>query len=196
MAKREIEETEFLANQNLAAMLADVLNNKQAREMFLKAKKIARPNEPIPELDAAAPIQEDLGKLRTEIESLRKASEDAKTERDAAAKTAEFEAAWEKQKTKLKNQYGWLDDGIEKVVALATERGIPDLEAAAALYEKLNPPPAPVEPGGQSRWNLNEMPREDGTDLKRLFDSRGEDNSTLNKMINDTLAEVRGVARR
>ena len=195
MAKREIEEADLLAQQQVVGVVADIMNNAEARKLFLSSKKIARPNEPIPEIDAAAPIRADIDEMKKMLADEKKAREEERKAAEAARAQNEFESRWDKQRATLRDS-GWLAEGIEKVEKFAHERTIPDLEAAAALYEKLNPPAAPTEPMGRSFMDVfNPNPDED-TDMKKLLETRGNSEGLLNKMIGDALREVRGQPRR
>jgi hypothetical protein len=195
MAKREVEEADFLASQELVKLFADMLNNPDARKHVLTGKKIVRPNESIPEFDAAAPLRKEIDDLRKVMADDKKAREDAIAKADTDRKNAELHANWNKQKQGLRDA-GWLAEGIEKVEKLAFDRGIPDLDAAAALYEKLNPPAAPSEPVGRGFWENFGAPTDEDGDMKKLLDSRGQSEGLLNKMIGDALREVRGGQRR
>ena len=64
----------------------------------------------------------------------------ARAERD---RLSEFSSGWERQRRTLRDG-GWREEGITAVEKLAQERGIPDLEVAAAFFEKQNPPAQPV----------------------------------------------------
>lgn len=191
MAKREVEETDFLASQELVKLFADMLNNPDARKHVLTGKKIVRPHESIPEFDAAAPLARRLDELNKKIDDAEKARNEAIAKAAEEKKTAELHANWDKQKQALR-EAGWLAEGIDKVEKLAFDRGIPDLDAAAALYEKLNPPTAPHEPVGRGFWESFGTPTEEDGDMKKLLDSRGQSEGLLNKMIGDALREVRG----
>ena len=98
-----------------------------------------------PEIDAKEEVMTEVEKLRDELKAIQSARETEATQRDADKKTADFADSWSKQKQKLMRS-GYTDDGVAAVEKLAEERGIPDLEAAAALFEKLNPPAEPAHP--------------------------------------------------
>lgn len=194
MAKVEVDEAEWLASQQVTKLFADTLNNPESRRKILEAKKIVRPNEPVPEIDAAAPIQSELAKIREEIAADRKAREEAAAKAETESKTKEFQAAWDKQKQSLRADFD--DTGVEAIEKLAQERGIADLEAAALLYRKLHPEPTPVEPSGYGRWNTFEVPTDDTGDafMKKMIDSAGNNESALDAEIRAAIDSVRGAS--
>lgn len=195
MAKIEVEETDFLASQQLTKLFSDMLSDKEARDMVLKAKKKIRPNEPVPELDAAKPVYDEISKIRQELADDRRAREEEKSKAESEAKIRDFTANWNGQKSRLKNE-GWFDEDLDKVEKLAQDRGIPDFEAAAALYARLNPPPAPADPT-YSGFDILSAPDEgDQDDMKKLIESRGESTAALDSLIGKALKDVRGQNRR
>ena len=193
MPKIEVDETEWAAQQQVTKLVADMLNNPESRAQVLKAKKTVRPNEPVPEIDAAQRGYEEIAAIRKELEEDRKARIKEKEEADASKKAQEFESTWNKQKSSLRAD-GWLDDGIANIEKLAQERGIPDLEAAALLYKKLHPEPEPIQPSSYGRWNAFEMPSGDDNNsfMKKLIETHGDSESVLDNEIRAALNEVRG----
>lgn len=197
MAKIEVDETEVAASQQLTRLFADVLNNPEARKKFLEAKKVARPNEPIPEIDAAKPVVDMVSGVEKKLDEFLAAQRKEKEEENSAKRVAEFTASWDRSKAKLKAEEGWLDDGLEKVESFAKDRGIPDFEAAAALWLKQNPPPSPTEPSGYGRWDMFNAPSEGESDyMKKLLETRGESEAVVNNEIKAALAEIRGAGAR
>lgn len=64
---------------------------------------------------------------------------------------------------------GWQPEGIEKLKKLQVERSIPSPLDAAAVWEKLNPPPKPQVPStfAPQTWGIGAETNDD--DLKLLF---------------------------
>jgi len=93
------------------------------------------------------------------------------------AKLAERDAKAEEQRTlssldasfsRLKRSYGYNDEGIDKIKALMVDRSIPDPDAAAALFERLNPAPVQTRSSWEpDSWNLRDDAVE--TDVQGLF---------------------------
>lgn len=191
----EVDETEYLAQQQLAVHLANIMNNKDARVLLQKATKIVAPNASIPEIDAAEPIMAEVNKLKADLEAEKKARAEEKAQDEADRKARKFASRWESDKQALRDE-GWMDDAIAGVEKFAEEQGIPDLEAAALKYAKRHPVPAPVQPGGITNFNLFEPQAESDDSMKKLMDGRGDDSGALNSMINKALADVRGGNRR
>ena len=190
MPKIEIEETDFLASQATIRAVNGMLANPTARKLLLQARKTADPHANIPEIDAAVPVQSELAAFRTELaaERAERAAEKKVREEQDAINT--FKAGWERQKSQLRNA-GWRDEGIDAVVKHAEERGIPDLEVAAAHFEKLNPPPEPVQPSGSGSWGFLEGNTDDDAFVKKMIESKGDDEAALNAEINASLKEYR-----
>ena len=190
MATREIDETEFLQSQAVVQAVTGMLRNPAAKKLLLQARKTADPTASIPELDAVAPVQDELARIREEMAAERRAREEDKAARAEQERLAQFRDQWEGQKRALRNE-GWLDDGIAAVEKHARERGIPDLEAAAAHFQKLNPPPAPVVNANTS-WDFFETPPAEDKFVQRMIESKGGDDHALNAEINRTLQDIRG----
>lgn len=195
MPQIEVEEADFLAGKQVRETVAAMLKHPEARKMVLQAQKTVFPNVSIPEIDAAAPVSAELTKIQEEQAKLAKMIEDDKAQREAEKRTREFTNSMEAKKAKLRNE-GWTDEGIASVMKLAEERGSADLEAMAALHDKLHPPPELVAPG--ANYGLNSMFAEDATDtneMAALFNTKGEDPQALNALINKGLDEARGIKR-
>ncbi len=213
MATREIDESEFLASQATIKAVNEMLAHPEARSLLLHARKKANPSVVIPEIDAAAPIQNSVAAFKAEIAAEMKADREAraaelKAERDAreamaaerkaekeAAAQAElvskFHAEWDRQKGQLRAD-GWRDEGIAAIEKHAQERGIADLEIAAAHWEKLHPPAEPVTPNGSGSWGFMDGAPDDDKFMKAMIESRGEDDAALNSEINAALKDFRG----
>lgn len=193
MAKVEVDETEYAASQQVVRIFSEMLANPDARKKVLEAKKTVRPNEAIPEIDAAKPGFEAIDRLSKDFSDFRAELAKEKADREAAEKTAKFQSEWNASKEALKAD-GWLDDGIANIEKLAQERGIPDLEAAALLYRKLHPEPSPVEPSGYGRFAMFEMPSDADPQsyMKKLVETRGDSEAVLDAEIRAAINEVRG----
>lgn len=197
MPKVEIEEADLLANQQLARTIQAMMANPDARKRLLEAQKIVNPQAVTPK-DYQDEVREEVTKLRADIEADKKARDEAATKAESERKTQEFLAQWERAKANLREKYPDLNDkGIEEIENLAKTRGIPDLEAAGALFRELHPPATPAQPSGPSGFNLFDTPAQDDLkdDMKKLMESGGDNEQTLNKMIRDTLDQVRGNRR-
>jgi hypothetical protein len=195
MPKVEIEETAFQQSEALRQTVAGMLANPKARKLVLEAQKEAFPGTPVPELDSQKPFNDGLDAIGKRLDAMNKALEDDKAEREKQKNLDELRLAFSKNRTKLANQ-GWTDEGITGVEKLMEERGIFDHEVGAALFEKLHPPGDPATPTGFNTWNFFDTPKEGEDNLKKLLDSKGEDDAVLRTMVNEALADVRGQPRR
>ena len=151
MARVEIDEAELATHRGLTAALNGMLANPKSRSLVLQARKIADPNAHVPEVDAAAPIIGEMQRIREEMAAERKARKEEAEKAAEERAIATAQATLDKQEAQLRTA-GWRDDGIAAVRKHAEERGIFDLEVAAAHFEKLNPPPEPVTPNGFGSW--------------------------------------------
>jgi hypothetical protein len=190
VATREIDETEFLAAKSTIDAVNGMLAHPAARKLLLQARKTADPNVVIPEIDAAAPLNSEMSEIKKMLAEEKAAREAEKVEREQAVRISEFQQGWERQKSRLR-EAGWRDEGISEVEKFAQERGVPDLEIAASHWEKLHPPPEPVQPNGSGSWGFFDQPADDDMFVKKMIDSRGEDESALNQEINAALKEYR-----
>ena len=194
MATREVDETEFLNSQTVIRTVNAMMNDPKARKLVQQAQKIVNPNVVIPELDAAEPVLTEMTALREENAKLAKRMDLEKEERENSARIASFTQSWEAKKSGLR-QRGYTDEGITAIEALAEERGIVDLEAASALFDRLHPPAELADPTSFNSFTMFE----NGTtneDFKKLLEAQGDDSVAERNMINAALAEVRGQGRR
>ena len=196
MALIQIEESELLQRQGVVDVLNKMLGNPEARKLVLQARKITEPGVSIPEIDAAAPLNGALNEIRKELQADRAARQKERDEADQQRRLDEFNAGLDRQRTMLRQQ-GWTEEGLTEVLKHAQERGIPDLEVAAAHYEKLHPPSEPVSPNGASgSWGFFEESAAEDTFVKDMIASQGNNEAALDKEIRLALADVRGQGRR
>lgn len=191
----EIDETQLIAQQNVVALVNKALANPKTRSAMQKIAREVNPDASVPELDAKEEVLSVVEQERAARLALEKRLDDEKAEREAEKQANAFKAQWDSKKDRLRAE-GWLDEGIEKVEAFAQERGIADLEAAAAYYEKLNPPADPVMPSGIGGFDVFNPESHDTDEMKKLIESRGDDSMTLNAMVNKALGDVRSPGRR
>jgi hypothetical protein len=195
MAKVEVDEEEFLVNKRVRDALAKIAADPKARLKLQEAHKMVDPNAKTPELDTMAPVNEQLTAMQKRLDDAEKKAADEKAEREKQDKLNALQGTVAAGLNRLR-QDGWTDEGIKAVEKIMEERGIIDPEIAAAYHEKLHPPQAPITPSGSGAWNFMEMPKEGDDDLKRLIETKGESTPLLDKMVRDTLSEVRTPTRR
>lgn len=199
MPQVQIEEAELANLRGNSTALGQMLANKDARSLLLKAQKIVKPDAVIPEIDARAPVDEALETIRKEMADDRAARAKEKTDEDERRRLDAFKNSWDAQKRVIRDRYPALNDaGIDEIEKLAKERGIPDLEAAGALFMQLHPPAPVGDPnaGGMGGWNFFDAPQDNMKEhMAKLMESKGDNEPELNSMIREAIADVRGQRR-
>lgn len=189
MPKIEIDEAEWNKIQGTMGVLKSIAANPKAAKLVEQAHKMVDPNAPTPKLEADAPLTEALENVNKTLAELRKEREDEKASRETQQKLDALRAQQDASWAKLR---GLTDEGRKKVQEIMDNKGILLPEDAYLIFERDNPPPPPVMPGGTGPWNFMEPTAEDGQDIKKLIESKGENAPLLDKMIREGLAEVRG----
>lgn len=193
--KVEIDEEQLLFDQKLRNTVASMMKHPKAKLLVQEAHKMVDPEAVTPDLEAAELAQEPVKKLSEKFDAFVADTKKEKEEREKAEKLAALNSNFETGRKMLKSQK-WTDDGIKKLEEFMEQNGIISHEVAAAAFEKLHPPPAPVMPGGTGSWNFLELQPDGDADLKKLIESKGENSSLLDKMAHDAISEVRGNPRR
>lgn len=186
----EVEETEFVNQQQLAALYGKMMQDSKSRELLTKAAKIVNPNAVTPELDAKNEVLAALAVERTAREELQARLDAEKAEREQEKQMQTFQQSWDQKLGGLRKQ-GYTDEGIEKITALAQERGIVDLDAAAALFDKMNPPQTVSQSSGFAPFDTFNPSDRDNENFKALMEAKGDDPMTENKMIREALDDYR-----
>jgi hypothetical protein len=134
-------------------MLLDKLgSNPKTRTEILRLMKEANPDLVIPEIDAAKPVLDELGRTREQVAALQKRLDDDAAEREKQSRISDVDKRIEEGRSRLRKA-GFFDDSIKAVEDLMQKRGLTDYEAAAALYEKENQQEESIMPtsfGGSS----------------------------------------------
>lgn len=175
MAVREIEQDEFdklqaeLNATRASKQVLDKIGSKpETRQKFWKLLKEVAPETPIPEIDAAQPVLNEIESLRKELADMKKAKADEEAESLKKARETEAQGRITSGRAALRKA-GWTDEGIAKVEKKMEDRGLADYEAAAALVEKEEPPEEPIMSVSADRaYDLFTPPTEDG-DIKRAL---------------------------
>ena len=180
-------------------LLDQIGANPKTRTSLLRLMKTVKPDLPIPEIDAAEPVLEAVNAISKRLDDKEKAEaeEKAKAEKESTERSAKADI--DKGRSLLRKR-GYQDEGIEKVESLMTERGIPDYEAAEALFAKSNHKDTPIIPTNLNRsWDLF-APPEDNNDIKSALGlPRGPAQHRAlkawqGKELNNVLKEIRGIA--
>ena len=189
----EITEEELLGQRQIVQFVEAGLNNPKTRRKFLEIQRELNPNAAIPELDAAAPIETEIGKLREELAAEKKAREDSEAKRIEDAKMDKIRAEWNQGRAMARDS-GYTDEGIEAISKYMEEKGILDWEVGLAAFERKNPPPAPSSPIGHNSFDVFNPPAADeNTFMKSMMDSKGDNESALSQEVSSVLRDIRGI---
>ncbi len=190
----EVDEAEWLRARRLTDTVNAMTKSSRARVKLAEALEDVRPEDPsIKELKRPDPADQRMDELAKSNAELRKQIEDDKAQREQDAKYGEIKRQQDEGFARLR-QARWTDDGIAKVKAVMEEQGILNVEIAAKWIESQMPPPAdPVTPGGHGGWNFADaLATETDADLKKLIESKGDNEGLLRKMAGEAINEVRG----
>lgn len=192
MPKIEVDEEQVRADAALRATIAKITSNPKGKLLLQEAHKLVDPeNARTPELDMQAAIHEPVSKLEAKIDKFmdeQKADREKRERDDRLAKLAADQAAG---LTRLRSSGKWTDEGIAAVEKLMAEKGILDVDIAAAAIEKQMPAAVPVTPRGHGGWNFVDMTDETDADLKKLVETKGQSEPLIDRMAQKALAEVR-----
>lgn len=191
----EIDEEAFQRSEVLRQTVAEILKHPEGRRKLLEAQKIRFPDTAIPELDHVKPVDDKLSQLHQEIAEFKKQQKEEREKEESERKLSQFNNQYENGRSRLKKD-GYTEEGIKAVEELMTKHGIVDHEIGRAYFEKINPPSPPVTPSGSNGWGFFDNPEQNGEDIKKLIESRGDNEPLLRKMVGDALAEVRGQKQR
>ena len=191
----EIDEDTWAQRQALYNVASKIYADPKAKLLLEEAQKMVIPTAPTPGIDQHRAMNEPLEATRAELAAMRKEMADEKAARaieDSASKTRRMQ---DDGFAHLRSQR-YTSEGIAAVEKIMTEKGILDPLDAAVLFERHNPPQSVATPGGTGGWNFMDSINDTDADLKRLIETKGENVPLLDKMINETLNEMRGSAVR
>jgi sortase (surface protein transpeptidase) len=198
MAKIELDESTAASQAAVVKLVDDLVKSPKHRQAFLAQIKDIRPDVSIPEIDVAAPIQAELEALKTAQAEFFAEQRRLNSERDQRTVETSFVSEWNQQKNALLDA-GYMSGAVEQIDQFAREQKIPNLEAAALLYEKRNPPRLS---SGSGRLNDLFNPGSDqGQYTKNLIEARLKGgkaamNMLMDQEITKTLEDVRSQNRR
>jgi len=191
----ELSEVEIQRLQTQDRTLHSLMGNPKAKKKILEAYKAANPEASIPELEIEEAAKAPVMALEKDIADLKKQLADEKAENEKNAKLAKLGDSIESGMTKLR-QAGWFDEDLKKLREVMDERGIVDVDIAAAYYEKQHPPQEVVTPRGVGGWNFIDNVQDGEKDLQKLLETKGNSEVLADKMARDALNEHRGTMRR
>lgn len=190
----EIDETRLGNLQTIAQIADGLLKNPKTRKQYLTAVKEAYPSLAIPEIDAAAPVVEQVTGLEKKFDEftgrVTEILESQKTEtlkRGIDRKVDEGRA--------LLRSRRYTDDGIAKIEEMMTQEGIGDYNNAVKIWEFDHPLEAPARPSRGNMFDfIDETSKSADTQnqyVKELMATGGQDDNVLNRQISNVLREVR-----
>jgi hypothetical protein len=192
----EVDEEQYNSGQVLKQKLGQIFANPDAKKLLQKAHKMVDPKAITPELDADEKMTASESALRKEFEDYKAAQEKKESEALEASQKTQGEARWNAGRDALR-QRGFTEDGIKAIEELMAKEGITNHKIAADSWERDNPPAMPAMPGGTGGWNfLDQSASDSDEDIKKLISTRGDNDSLVEKMALQTLAEMRQSQRR
>ena len=186
----EIDENEYNRLKGVADLAAAIHNNPEGRKLLEQAHRTVNPKAPTPTLEQEARLAEPLAALQKQVADVAKMVGDRFEKDDTEKKLGALSRQQEEAFARLREN-GYRPEGIEAVQKIMSEKGILDPEIAASWFEKINPP-APITPTGSNSVNFIEAFNDDSDKaLQQLLQSRGESESALNKLVQDSLTDYR-----
>ena len=154
----EIDEGTLAQLRGAYQLLDKMMKDPKTRRDAEKLVKVHKPDFPTTD-DIAEPYVKQINALSEKLDKFLETQANAKQD-------AEADAAFGRLR-----QSGYTDEGIGKIKDLMKARTIPDVEAAAALFDKLNPPPPPAPATGfhGTSWGIGDT--HDGAPDKLLFEN-------------------------
>lgn len=192
----EVDELQWNSAQNTIRALQGMLNNPKTRKKVLEAFKENNPNVTVPELDAAAPVEQKIEAVSEAVHTFMKEFREEREKEKTESKLAQIKAAQEAGRAMLKGR-GYTDEGIKALEEFRDTKGLVDYEDAVKLFELDHPPARVAEPNGNMNFfGMVQNEAAAGDFHKKLMESRGEDNHAVNQMAMNAIAELRGSAPR
>lgn len=187
----EISESDLQEYEGLRTKLQRLAGNKEARKLLEKAWKQVEPNARTPALDEDEAILAPVKAVESKLDKFIAEENERKAKEEAERKLQEFGQKVEQEYAKLRAE-GWTDEGIAGVKKIAEEKSLMPLDASA-IFLREHPPQEISQPRGYSGpWNFMEPVNDSDKNIKSLIESKGDSENVLNRMIHETLSDVRG----
>lgn len=154
----EISDDEYRLLKTGNELLTKLRGSPKTKGQVDRAIKTLYPDTVIDD-DFDAPLREEISKLGEKVDTFLKTQQ-------IKSDDAELDKAFDT----LRKDGGYTDDGIDKIKKIMVDRKVADPLAAAAYYEKMNPPTEPQKPtsfAGTS-WGIGSP--SDDADVKLLFE--------------------------
>lgn len=140
----EISDEQLATLQRAHKLLDTLWNDKDQGTAFKKMVKAKMPDVSIPEVDVAERLQKDSDEKYTKVEAQNKALQDRLDKWESSQKDKEEEGTLKKRIDAVQKEYGWTEEGMEKVIKRMREQNSADVESAAAWVDKHNPKAKPT----------------------------------------------------
>ncbi len=163
----EISDEQLAVLTRAMTFLQEAASKPETRRDFERLAKKLRPEVETTDdiaAEVAKPYVEQIEAVNSKIDDFLKAQAD----REAKAAETAADRARDEAFSRLR-QAGYTDEGMDTIKKLMIDRAIADPEAAAALFDKMNPKVV-AESGGSwepDAWNFQEPV--EGIDVKALF---------------------------
>ena len=191
MPRIEVDEESWQQGEKLKSTLVKMMADPEAALMVERALKKVDPEAKTPRLDAQKPVEDRFDALTKNLTDLQKQLADDKTDREQQDKLRKLNANWQEGRKTILAE-GYTEDGLKAVEELMEKEGIVNHKAGLAYFERLHPPQAPSTPSGSGAWNfLGDLPTEGDDDIKKLIESRGQNEPLADKMARVAVNEIR-----
>lgn len=182
----EVSEEQLAIYRRAVGLIEQLESNPTAKVHLERAVKVVVPTVQTEE-DLAQRITQPVAERVDQLSEQLKQLQETLTAKDAAASERQVQEHLDTTFGQLRAN-GYTDDGIERIKKIMVERNVADVDAAVALFDRLNPPPPPEQPGfTPPTWSLDSTAAP-GTDMKELF---ADESSWADKMAAQTLNEIR-----
>lgn len=190
MADEEITLTkaQFAEIQKAQAVLKELLTDSSTSLDLKRMMKKKHPEWNDPELEAAEKIaaaKAEVGKEATDsVAEVKKMVQDLLDER----KKDKDESAlndFKSRVNKVREDYGYTEEGMNKVLEVMKERGITEPEDAAIIFEKRAPKPAPEHKPYTGRMSFVSPSSKDDPNFNKLM------NDPEQFMVDEMFASLR-----
>jgi len=189
----EVDEDAYNGSVKLRERLRRIASNPKNAAALEAMEKELDPSVSTPHLDQQKAITEPIEGLRKDLAEFKKGIEDERVKEQEERTKGALNAKWEAGRAWML-QNGFTEEGVKKIEEeLMAPNGITDHKIAAAYWEKEHPTPPPAMPGGTGAWNfIDPQPDDKANDsIKKLIDSKGQDNVVADRMARDALNEFR-----
>jgi hypothetical protein len=198
MPKIEVDEAEWNQRQALFNVAQKIAAKPESRKLLEQAHKLVDEKALTPTLDAEerqmGPVKDLEKKLQEKLDAI----EARDAEREKSARISDIARSQAEGLARLRRA-GYTDEGVAAVQKLMDDKGLLDVDDAVAIFERNNPPPTPVTPGGIGSWGFADLTTSTDSQADKsiaaLITSKGEDNAVVDRMAIDALKEFRGQHR-